>query len=150
MPVKHIVLFSCNEGVPVQEIVAAFTKLATTEIDLIQHFEKGENNSPEGLSEGLTQVKKRRLRASPTATPTVRALPGRLSCLSVLHSKSCLYGDFVWVHVRRALNDPFRRFSARAVVHPKHTAFVEQWVTKKVEASELQYLKDVCVFDYEL
>jgi hypothetical protein len=54
MPVKHIVLFSFNEGAPVQEIVAAFTKLATTEIDLVQHFEAGENNSPEGLSKGLT------------------------------------------------------------------------------------------------
>jgi hypothetical protein len=35
---------------------------------------------------------------------------GRLSGLSVSHSKLYSYGDFVWV--RRVLNDPFRRFSA--------------------------------------
>ena len=39
--------------------------------------------------------------------------PGRLSGLSVFHSKSVLYGAFVWA--RRALNDPKRRFPARAV-----------------------------------
>jgi hypothetical protein len=33
---------------------------------------------------------------------TARARPGRLSALSVLHSKSIFYGAFVWV--RRALN----------------------------------------------
>jgi hypothetical protein len=49
-------------------------------------------------------------------------------------------------HSRTVLGD---LFSARAVPHPKHTAFVEQWVTKKIEGSGLQYLKDVCVFDYE-
>jgi hypothetical protein len=39
--------------------------------------------------------------------------PGRLSALSVFHSKSVLYGAFVWA--RRALNNPKRRFPARAV-----------------------------------
>ena len=43
---------------------------------------------------------------------TVRARPGRLSALSVPHSKSGFYGAFVWAH--RALNGPFRRFAARA------------------------------------
>ena len=38
--------------------------------------------------------------------------PGRLSALSVFHSKSVLYGAFVWA--RRALNRQKRRFSARA------------------------------------
>ena len=42
----------------------------------------------------------------------VRALPGRLSGLSVLHSKRSFYGDCVWV--RRVLNIQFRRLSARA------------------------------------
>jgi hypothetical protein len=42
---------------------------------------------------------------------TVRALLGRLSALSVSHSKSVLYGAFVWV--RRALTSPERRFLAR-------------------------------------
>ena len=41
---------------------------------------------------------------------TVRARPERLSALSVSHSKSILYGAFVWV--RRALNSPKRRFPA--------------------------------------
>jgi hypothetical protein len=44
--------------------------------------------------------------------PTVRALPGRLSHLSVSHSKPVLHGGFVWA--RRALNSQNRRFPARA------------------------------------
>ena len=44
---------------------------------------------------------------------SVRALPGRLSDLSVSHSKSILYGALVWA--RRALNRPKRRFPVRAV-----------------------------------
>ena len=40
--------------------------------------------------------------------------PGRLSALTVFHSKSFLYGAFVWA--RRALTSPKRRFPARAVV----------------------------------
>ena len=43
---------------------------------------------------------------------TVRAPSGRLSALSVSHSKSVLYGGFVWA--RRALNSPKRRFPTRA------------------------------------
>jgi hypothetical protein len=39
--------------------------------------------------------------------------PGALKHLSVHHSKSVLYGAFVWA--RRALNRPNRRFPARAV-----------------------------------
>ena len=39
--------------------------------------------------------------------------PGRLSAISVFLCKSVLYGAFV--RVRRALNGPKRRFSARAV-----------------------------------
>jgi hypothetical protein len=45
---------------------------------------------------------------------TVRAVPGRLSALSVFLLKSILYGAFVWA--RRALNSPKRRFPARAVL----------------------------------
>ena len=41
---------------------------------------------------------------------TVRALPGRLRALSVFHSKSILYGAFVWA--RRALKHQKRRFPA--------------------------------------
>jgi hypothetical protein len=49
----------------------------------------------------------------PEAVPeTVRARPGRLSGLSVSHSKSVLYGVFVWA--RRVLNSPKRWFPARA------------------------------------
>jgi hypothetical protein len=44
---------------------------------------------------------------------TVRSRPGRLSALSVLHSKSILYETFVCA--RRALNSPKRRFPAWAV-----------------------------------
>ena len=44
---------------------------------------------------------------------TVRALLGRLSALSVLHSKAVSCGTFVWA--REALNGPIRRFPARAV-----------------------------------
>jgi hypothetical protein len=42
----------------------------------------------------------------------VRARSGRLSALSVIHSKSILYGAFAWA--RRALNRPKRLFLARA------------------------------------
>jgi hypothetical protein len=44
---------------------------------------------------------------------SVRARPGRLSALSVFHSKSFLYGAVVWA--RRALNSQKRRFWGRAV-----------------------------------
>jgi hypothetical protein len=44
---------------------------------------------------------------------TVRAVPGRLSAISVFPCKSFLFGDFVWA--RRALNSQKRRFPARAV-----------------------------------
>ena len=44
---------------------------------------------------------------------TVRARPGGLRALSILHIKSVLYGAFAWAH--RPLNDPKRRFPARAV-----------------------------------
>ena len=40
--------------------------------------------------------------------------PGRLSALSVFRSEQVLYGAVMWV--RTALNGPFRRFLARAVV----------------------------------
>jgi hypothetical protein len=43
----------------------------------------------------------------------VRAVPGRLSVISVSLCKSVLYGAFVWAH--RALNSRKRRFPARAV-----------------------------------
>ena len=43
--------------------------------------------------------------------PTVRAPRGRLGTLHVLHSEYALYGGFVWE--RRALNGPFKWFSAR-------------------------------------
>jgi hypothetical protein len=43
----------------------------------------------------------------------VRARPGRLRALHVFHRKYLLYRGFVWE--RRALNDPKRRFAARAV-----------------------------------
>jgi Ca2+-binding EF-hand superfamily protein len=45
------------------------------------------------------------------ADDAVRARPGRLSALSVSHSKSILYGACAWT--RRALNGP-KRFSGRA------------------------------------
>jgi hypothetical protein len=43
---------------------------------------------------------------------SVRAVPGRLSVLSVFLLQSILCGAFVWA--RRALNGPKRRFPARA------------------------------------
>ena len=47
-------------------------------------------------------------RAPRSLRAMVRALPGRLSALSVSHSKAGLYGAFVWA--RRALDGPFRWF----------------------------------------
>ena len=47
-----------------------------------------------------------------TSRASVRARPGRLSVLSVFHSKSGLYGAFV--SACRALNSQNRRFPARA------------------------------------
>jgi hypothetical protein len=54
---------------------------------------------------------------------SARARPGRLSALSSFHSKSVLYGAFVWE--RGALNRQKRRFPARVVpplraLHPLH------------------------------
>ena len=51
----------------------------------------------------------RRISAELSAA-AVRARPGRLSGLSVSHSKSVLYGAFVWA--RRALSSQKRRFPA--------------------------------------
>jgi hypothetical protein len=48
----------------------------------------------------------------PHLASAVRALPGRLSALSVLRSKVGLHGAFVWA--RRALNNQKWRFPARA------------------------------------
>ena len=45
---------------------------------------------------------------------TVRPRPGWSSALSVLYSKSVLYGAFVWA--RRVLNGRKRRFPARTVM----------------------------------
>ena len=45
---------------------------------------------------------------------SVWARPGRLSALSVLHSKSVVYGSMGRVWARRALNRPKRRFPAPA------------------------------------
>ena len=45
---------------------------------------------------------------------TVRAIPGRLSAISVFLCKSVFYGAFVWA--RMALNSQKRRFLARAEV----------------------------------
>jgi hypothetical protein len=45
---------------------------------------------------------------------SVRAVPGRVSAISVFLCKSVLYGAFVWAH--RALNSQKRRFSVRAVL----------------------------------
>jgi hypothetical protein len=65
-----------------------------------------------------TRGRSRPTRSGPATTagrcvrPTVRALSGRLSGLSVSHSKSVLYG--VWVWARRVLNSQKRRFPARA------------------------------------
>jgi hypothetical protein len=42
----------------------------------------------------------------------VRARPGRFSALTVFHSKSVLYGGFLWA--RRALNGQKRRCSGPA------------------------------------
>ena len=49
----------------------------------------------------------------PVFTPVRAALQGRLSALSVSHSKPVLYSAFVWA--RRALNIQKRRFLTRAV-----------------------------------
>jgi hypothetical protein len=47
---------------------------------------------------------------------TVRAHPGRLSHLTIFHSKSGFYGTFVWMC--RVLNGRKRRFRARRAVQP--------------------------------
>jgi hypothetical protein len=53
------------------------------------------------------------------SSPTVRAVPGRLSALSVFLCKSVLYVAFVWARrARRARNSQKRRFPARAVRTP--------------------------------
>jgi hypothetical protein len=49
-----------------------------------------------------------------SACRSVRARPGRLSTLSVFHSKPFLYGAFVWAHT--AFNTLKWRFPARAVL----------------------------------
>jgi hypothetical protein len=61
----------------------------------------------------------RKLHPSP-ATVRPRARPGRLSALSVFHSRLGLYGAFVWAC--RALNIQNRRFPARAGRRPRIAA----------------------------
>jgi hypothetical protein len=54
-----------------------------------------------------------------------------LALLGVSHSKSVLYGAFVWA--RRALNRPFRWFSARADhANPPTGASAQRWKKAKV------------------
>jgi hypothetical protein len=56
----------------------------------------------------------------PESRYAVRPRPGRLRALSVFHSRSILYGPFVWT--RRALNGRKWRLPARAVADPTRTA----------------------------
>ena len=56
--------------------------------------------------------------ASDPFLTAVRATEGRLSALSVFHSKPFLYGTFAWA--RRALNGRKRWFPARAVGEGAH------------------------------
>ena len=107
MPVKHIVLFAFNTGAPVDDIVAAFTQLATIELnDIVTAYECGTNISLEGLDKGLT------------------------------HS-------FVLSFANVADRDAY-------LPHSKHADFVDQWVKQPMDSSKLPYVKDVCVFDYEV
>jgi hypothetical protein len=71
----------------------------------------------------VTDVSKRTLIKE--HSPAVRALPGRLSALGVFHSKSPLYGAFVWA--RRALISPKRRFPAGQWMSP----FVNKFAATK-------------------
>lgn len=53
---RHVVLFKWKDGTPKEDVVKieqAFAALAT-KIDVIQDFEWGINNSPEGLADGFT------------------------------------------------------------------------------------------------
>ena len=53
---RHVVMFGWNEGTDanqIDKIVAAF-KTLPSKISLIQSFEWGTNNSPEGLNSGLS------------------------------------------------------------------------------------------------
>lgn len=55
---RHVVLFQFKESASeedVQKIVAEFDKLPKS-IDSIVDYERGVNNSPEGLNEGLTHA----------------------------------------------------------------------------------------------
>jgi hypothetical protein len=54
---------------------------------------------------------------------SVRAVPGRLSGLSVFLCKSVLYGAFVWA--RWALNSQKRLFPARAVYRQGHALLLQ-------------------------
>ena len=57
-PLRHVVMFKFKDATSpeqVEKIVAEFKNLPK-KISGIQEFEYGTNNSPEGLSEGLTHV----------------------------------------------------------------------------------------------
>jgi hypothetical protein len=77
-------------------------------------------------SQTVLQMKIERLqrKGSTPSSCSVRPRPERLSALSVFHSKLLLYGAFVWAC--RALNRPFRRFSAWAVA--EDAAVQKEWV----------------------
>jgi hypothetical protein len=64
------------------------------------------------ITESRAALMKQQAEALAAKKQTVRAHPGRLSALRVSHSKSVLYGVFVWA--RRALTSQKRRFPARA------------------------------------
>ena len=59
-----------------------------------------------------------RYRRSTSCSTSVRARPGRLNALSVLHSESVSCGAFAWA--RRSLNGRKRRFPTRAGSLPHH------------------------------
>jgi len=50
--VRHIVLFRFKPGAPVEEISAAFDAVATDLSSLVCGYERGVQNSPEGLHNG--------------------------------------------------------------------------------------------------
>jgi hypothetical protein len=67
-----------------------------------------------------------------------RSAQGRLSGLSVFHSKISLYGVFVWAH--RPLNSPKRRFPARAEVEAKGRGDRGDVLALEAEVSRLRFM----------
>jgi hypothetical protein len=107
-PARELYTVEPSDTITVSVQAVDERQTGTAQVGLPELMEWAEWKAAFGRQYGAAEEERR----AAIFAETVRLLPGRLSALSVSHSKSVLYGAFVWVC--RALNSPKRRFPARA------------------------------------